>query len=149
MAKKRIEDIAINCSRSFRREIKKDLRLSKKHDSRNIDVSLSIYEYIENTPGMSRAILADKLGVSQAYLCKLINGNINLTLKTIEKYEEILSIELLPRPKSSAPKCIPTLVKIPSEKVYSTACFSLSFDSLNAFSTNSLGNGNTVQIFCY
>lgn len=149
MAKKKIDDIAIDCSRTFKKEIKKDLRLSKKRNSRNIDVSMSLYEYVENTPGMSRLLLAKKLGVSQAYLCKLINGNINLTLNTIEKYEKILSIDLLPRPTIKTKINNTAFLRLPQEKVYSTGCFSLSFDTFNQFSINNLNNGNKVQLFSY
>ena len=42
MAKKRIEDIAIDRSKSFKRQLKKDLSTSKEQASRNIDVSISL-----------------------------------------------------------------------------------------------------------
>ena len=149
MAKKRIEDIAIDRSKSFKRQLKKDLRTSKEQASRNIDVSISLFDYVENTPGMSRILLAQKLGVSQAYLCKLINGKVNLTINTIEKYEKILAIDLIPR---TTPKVVQKemyLLRIPQENIYSRGYFSLQFNSLYGFPTNNISNGNSIQICRY
>ena len=96
MPKTNLESLAVDRSRFFKKQSLKARKALSEFDSRNVEVAVNLYNYIENTPGMSRAIIAEKLDVSQAYLCKLINGQINLSIKTIEKYEETLGILLSP-----------------------------------------------------
>lgn len=137
MSNSKLESWAIDGSKFFKKQSHKAKEALKNSDSRNMEVAWAIFNYIEDTPGMSRSILAEQLGVSQAYLCKLINGQINLSLNTIEKYEDALGIRLLP-----GRQCIP------SEKVYASEAFS--FDSLYMESTfKASRHGNKVQICCY
>lgn len=55
--------------------------------------------------GMSRVELAQRLGVSKAFVTKLLNGNPNLTIRTMVSLAAALECELLvdiqPRAKSS------------------------------------------------
>lgn len=149
MAKQRLEDIAIDCSRAFMKQCRKDKKALRKSTSRNLEVAINLFNYIEDTPGMSRATLAEKLNVSQAYLCRVINGNVNLTLKTIEKYEDILNIELLPKPHDEQIQKPALLLGIPSARVDSTGTFSFGAEFSSAYSFNCLDNGNSVQICSY
>lgn len=148
MSTKKLEDFAIDGSRFFKKQSLKAKEALKNFDSRNLEVALAIFNYVEDTPGMSRAILAEKLGVSQAYLCKLINGQINLSLKTIEKYEDALGIQLLPG-RHSKSLDNEFCVSMPDEMVYASEAFFLGMP-LNIDSTyNAFDYGNQVQICCY
>lgn len=148
MAKKRLEDIAIDCSRYYKRQN----RLAKKSisgNSRNLEVAVNLYNYVEDTPEMSRAILAEKLDVSQAYLCKVINGNANLTLKTIEKYEELLQVPLLARGETKEPTKQKPLLKVPQSKIISSEVYSIKLESVYSFKPNTPDYGNPIQICLY
>lgn len=147
MSNSKLESWAIDGSKFFKKQSHKAKEALKNSDSRNMEVAWAIFNYIEDTPGMSRSILAEQLGVSQAYLCKLINGQINLSLNTIEKYEDALGIRLLPGRQN---KLLGNefVICIPSEKVYASEAFS--FDSLYMESTfKASRHGNKVQICCY
>ena len=149
MAKQRLEDIAIDCSKAYKKQCLKDKKALQKSDSRNLEVAINLYNYIEETPGMTRASLAKLLNVSQAYLCRVINGNVNLTLRTIEKYEKILSISLLPKSETDNSCCHDILLSLPQEKVYSTETFAFGPESLQRYSFNLTEHGNTIQICRY
>jgi len=151
MAKQRLEDIAIDCSKAYKKQCLKDKKALQKSDSRNLEVAINLYNYIEETPGMTRASLAELLNVSQAYLSKVINGNVNLTLKTIEKYEKILSISLLPKPDMKKSCSHDILLSLPREKVHSTETFSFGPESIQGYSLNFnlTNNGDKIQICRY
>lgn len=149
MAKQRLEDIAIDCSKAFKKQCRKDKKALQKSDSRNLEVAINLYNYIEETPGMTRASLAKLLNVSQAYLCRVINGNVNLTLRTIEKYEELLSISLLPKTEPERSCSYPIILSLPREKVHSTEAFSFGPESFQGYSFNLTNNGDKIQIYRY
>lgn len=149
MAKQRLEDITIDCSKAFKKQYRKDRKALQKSDSRNIEIAINLYNYIEETPGMTRATLAELLNVSQAYLCRVINGNVNLTLRTIEKYEELLSISLLPKTEPEKSCSHPIILSLPREKVYSTEAFAFGPESFQGYSFNLTEHGNTIQICRY
>lgn len=149
MARHKIEDFAIDRSRSFKRQNRKDKR-ALKSNSRNLEVAINLFNYVEDTPGMTRAILAKKLDVSQAYLSKVINGNVNLTLKTIEKYEEMLKVTLLPKMDKEEAAYQPMLLSIPQPKICTSEVYSFALDSASTlYSTKEFNHGNTVQICIY
>ena len=60
MAKHTLEDVAIDHSRSFKRQLRKDKKALKKYESRNFDVAINLFNYVEDTPGMTRASLASQ-----------------------------------------------------------------------------------------
>jgi transcriptional regulator with XRE-family HTH domain len=45
--------------------------------------------------GLTQKALAERLGCSQQYVSKILKGQENLSIETISKIEEALSIELL------------------------------------------------------
>ncbi len=149
MAKKRLEDVAVDRSRFYERErrtsekkFKRHLR-NEDHYSRTLEIAINLYNYIQDTPGMNRAQLAEKLNVSQAYICNLINGKLNPSIKTIEKYERILSIRLLPSEGWADRTQI--ITSLPDSTVWATE----NFEKTSEESNNYNGYANRVQIFSY
>lgn len=53
----------------------------------NVHVALRLLQYIDDTPDMNQTKLAKMLGMSSAYLSRIINGKENLSLNTIAEYE--------------------------------------------------------------
>ena len=143
MATKRLEDVAVDRSRSYERKrcasekaFNKKMRNTEEY-SRTLEIAINLYDYIQNTPGMNRALLAEKLNVSQAYICNLINGKLNPSIKTIEKYERILSVRLLPVDKNSAQMLVvtslPTVKVMASEYFNQVQEFNYVFEYANGF----------------
>jgi transcriptional regulator with XRE-family HTH domain len=62
-------------------------------------IARRIIASIEDSPDTTQTILADKLGVSKQRVSKIIKGNENLTLETIYKIEQALSIKLIQFPE--------------------------------------------------
>lgn len=58
------------------------------------DIALAISYYLRKSGGTQKE-LADKLGVSTAYVTKLMKGNENLTIETICKLQDALGKELV------------------------------------------------------
>ncbi len=58
------------------------------------DIALAIHYYLRKS-GSTQKELADKLGVSTAYVTKLMRGNENLTVETICKLQDALGEELV------------------------------------------------------
>ena len=127
MATKSLADLAIDRSKSYERKRRASEKKHKRRErnqgqySRVLEIAINLYDYIQNTPGMSRALLAEKLNVSQAYICNLINGKLNPSIKTIEKYERILSVSLLPAGEIENETSI--ISQLPRIKVMSTEFF--------------------------
>ena len=148
MSKNRLEDVAIDRSGSYERkrraseeEFKKRMRNEDQY-SRTLEIAINLYNYIQNTPGMNRALLAEKLHVSQAYISNLINGKLNPSIKTIEKYERILSAKLLPVDVQVEKFII--VASLPSCKVMSTDFFKASSEESNYYEYAS-----GLQVFSY
>ncbi len=57
------------------------------------DITEEIYKRMENL-GMSQQDLARKLGVSSAYVSKILRGNENISLKTLLKVALALDLEV-------------------------------------------------------
>ena len=47
--------------------------------------------------GLNQRGLAERMGCSQQYISKILKGQENLSIETISKIEEALSLELLPK----------------------------------------------------
>ena len=62
-------------------------------------VSLTIIDYMQDN-NLSRAQMANKLGVSQQYLGRILSGTENLSLKSLAKIETALGISLFSPKKS-------------------------------------------------
>ncbi|MDE6860673.1 MAG: helix-turn-helix domain-containing protein [Duncaniella sp.] len=75
----------------FRKENREWLRLSQ-------DIALNLHYYLRNAD-MTQKDLADALGVSPAYVGKLLKGGENLTLETICKLQRVVDVELISIPK--------------------------------------------------
>lgn len=148
MAKKRLEDVAVDRSRSYekkRRASEKEYEKRTRNEdqySRTLEIAMNLFNYIQDTPGMSRALLAEKLHVSQAYICNLINGKLNPSIKTIEKYERILSVRLLPVETEADRYSI--ITSLPSCEVLATEFF-----KNNSEESNFVKYADRVQIFSY
>lgn len=147
MARKRLEDEAVDRSRSYEmkrraseRAFNKQKRNAEEY-SRTLEIAINLYDYIQNTPGMNRALLAEKLNVSQAYICNLINGKLNPSIKTIEKYEKILSAKLLPEgtngTQSRFVSSLPAMTIMSSESFYQVQ------------DATSYGYANSLQVLSY
>ena len=57
-------------------------------------VSLAIIDYMQEN-NLSRAQIANKLGISQQYLSRILSGMENLSLKSLAKIEIALGITLV------------------------------------------------------
>lgn len=148
MAMKRLEDVAVDRSRSYERKRRASEKTYKKQKrnaeeySRTLEIAINLYDYIQNTPGMNRALLAEKLHVSQAYICNLINGKLNPSIKTIEKYERILSAKLLPTGSNEVQNKI--VASLPVVKVMSSEYFNQAQEANYGY-----GYANGLQILTY
>lgn len=58
-------------------------------------IAVSVLAAIDATPGMTQKTLAEKMGVSQQYISKIVKGQENLSLQTICKLEDALGITLV------------------------------------------------------
>lgn len=58
------------------------------------DIALCIRYYLRNS-GITQKSLAEKLGVSPAYIGKLLKGNENLTIETICKLQKVLGENII------------------------------------------------------
>ena len=72
---------------NWRRANKKWLRMSQ-------EIALCVHYYLRKK-GLTQKMLADSMGVSSAYIGKLLKGNENLTLETICKIQEAIGIEIV------------------------------------------------------
>jgi transcriptional regulator with XRE-family HTH domain len=63
--------------------------------------------------GLSRAEVAARLGVSRAYITKVLNGNPNLTIKTLLKLSDALGRELVIHFPSQVNRKLPSSVRRP------------------------------------
>lgn len=74
------------------------------------NISRRILAALEDRKDLDRNLLAEKLEVTTQYISKLVQGQENLSLKTISKISEALGVELLTFPeykyskKSDAPQ---------------------------------------------
>ena len=71
----------------WRLENERWLRMSR-------SVSLAIIDYMQEN-NLSRTKIADKLGVSQQYLSRILSGTENLSLKSLAKIEIAFGITLV------------------------------------------------------
>ena len=71
----------------FRMENREWLRMSQ-------DIALTVRYYLK-AEGLHQKDLADRLGVSPAYVAKLMKGQENLTLETIGNIQRVLDVELI------------------------------------------------------
>lgn len=76
--------------------IKKAEYLEKNRDWLRVSrtIALSIRYYLRKA-NMKQNVLAEKLGVSPAYIGKLLKGNENLTLETICRIQNIIGKDLI------------------------------------------------------
>ena len=72
---------------SWRRENREWLRMSQ-------SIALQVLDYLHST-GLTQKELAERMGVSPAYIAKLVKGGENLSLETICKLHEALGIKLV------------------------------------------------------
>lgn len=71
----------------WRRENREWLRMSQ-------SIALQVLDYLHST-GITQKELAERMGVSPAYIAKLVKGGENLSLETICKLHEALGIKLV------------------------------------------------------
>lgn len=58
------------------------------------EIALTIHYYLRNA-GMTQKELAEKMGVSPAYIGKILKGNENLTLETICKLQKAINVKFM------------------------------------------------------
>ena len=71
----------------WRRENREWLRMSQ-------SIALQVLDYLHNA-GLTQKELAERMGVSPAYIAKLVKGSENLSLETICKLHDALGIKLV------------------------------------------------------
>lgn len=71
----------------YRKENRDWLRMSQ-------EIALCLHYYLRNA-GLTQKELADKMGVSAAYVGKLLKGSENLTLETICKIQKVICENLI------------------------------------------------------
>ena len=59
-------------------------------------VAIKMLEQME-TEGLTQSALAERMDCSQQYISKILKGQENLSIETICKIEDALSLELLPK----------------------------------------------------
>lgn len=80
-----------NVSRSMERAKNREwMRMSQ-------DIALGIHRYLRTT-NMTQKEFAERMGVSPAYVGKLLKGRENLTLETIWKIQELIEISFFHSP---------------------------------------------------
>lgn len=87
----------------YRKNNRKWLRMSKK-------IALAIRYHLRNDR-MSQKDMADKMGVSAAYIARLLKGEENLTLETISALQDAIGHELVSVP---APYAFSVVMQAPS-----------------------------------
>lgn len=95
----------------YRKRNRNWLRMSQK-------IALAIRYYLRND-GMSQKDLADKMGVSAAYIAKLLKGRENLTLETISALQDAIGHELVSVP---APYAFSGIMQAMSPKLHAATC---------------------------
>ena len=58
-------------------------------------IAVAILDAIDAIPGMNQKVLAEKMGVSQQYISKIVKGQENLSLQTVCKLESALGVTLV------------------------------------------------------
>lgn len=94
----------------YRKNNRKWLRMSKK-------IALAIRYHLRND-GMSQKDMADKMGVSAAYIARLLKGEENLTLETISALQDAIGHELVSVP---APYAFSVVMQAPSSPHVATS----------------------------
>lgn len=69
-------------------------KADRKNKLRSFKVALSVLEILDNQK-ISKAVLAEKVGVTPQQVSKWLNGKSNMTLETIEKLESALGYQLI------------------------------------------------------
>ncbi|MDR0793856.1 MAG: helix-turn-helix domain-containing protein [Chitinophagaceae bacterium] len=67
----------------------------RKEVNRSLDILERINYLLDMKFGGKQKLLADKMGKTEAEISKMINGNLNFTLKTIAKLESAFGEEIL------------------------------------------------------
>ncbi len=67
---------------------------NRKWLDRSLDISLRVLDVLDEK-GMTQTELAQLMNVSRQYVSRILRGTENLTLETIAKLEEVLSIKLI------------------------------------------------------
>ena len=73
-------------------------KVQKTFDYRLENILLEVGENIAlfmKEQNLSRAQMADRLGVSRAYVTKILNGNPNLTIKSLLSLSDVLEKDLV------------------------------------------------------
>lgn len=69
-------------------------RESRRWRTLSQDVALAVYHYLDRN-GLTQKEFAESMGVSPAYVAKLLKGSENLTLETISKIEAAIGTEIV------------------------------------------------------
>src|SRR5690606_1746398 len=69
-------------------------KIDRNQKLRSLKVALSVLEILDHKK-MSQSTLATEVGVTPQMISKWLKGKSNLTLETIEKFEEALGYELI------------------------------------------------------
>ena len=78
---------------AYRQENKSWLRYSQR-------IAMAMLDKMEEL-GLTQKMLAEKMGCSQQYVSKILRGRENLSLETLCKIEDALSIQLVYEPEAA------------------------------------------------
>lgn len=62
------------------------------------NIAMRILAAMEDDKSINQILLAEKVGVTRQYINKVVKGKQNLSLKTIDKLEKVLGVELVTFP---------------------------------------------------
>ena len=91
----------------WRRENREWLRMSQ-------SIALLVLDHLHTT-GTTQKELAERMGVSPAYIAKVLKGGENLSLETICKLQESTGVELVSVPRPYTSEMIVVLPPSPAE----------------------------------
>ena len=92
--KKNLKQVATKSDFDWGKEIsqlKEDIEWLK----RSSVIASKILLELKKDEQLNQSILAERMGVSDQYISKILKGKVNLTLKTISKLERALGINLI------------------------------------------------------
>lgn len=101
----RLERIVVNSTQA-KIDSRRTMRSSAEQRKYNIHVAMRLLQYIEEKPRMNQTKLAKQLGISSAFLSRIVNGKENLSLDIVAEYERRLGNYPLLKDSENIPSAI-------------------------------------------
>lgn len=87
---KKLKSISVDKTSEFRK-LNGTMRATAVQRKYNVHVAMRLLLYIDEHEGMNQTALAKLLNVSPAFVSKVINCKVNLSLDTVSEYEQKLN----------------------------------------------------------